>query len=186
MVEYQDITWQEAKERLGAMIQARGVTIKCAKLLARDDDAWKDSKGALHFQCTLGAASLKQPLGPYTWSCGSGIPETRAKEGPAPFHIRQAAREMKACRPGTLDHVRARETIAAWYPGPEPLDLISSLLLDASGSDQSFEHWAADFGLDTDSRKAFTAWEACGKVAQDMRRLFGAEYDTAVSLAQAL
>ncbi len=47
---------------------------------------------------------------------------------------------------------------------PDELDVLHSLLLDASCSDQSFEDWCGEFGYDTDSRKAETTWKECRKI----------------------
>lgn len=57
---------------------------------------------------------------------------------------------------------------------PKIADVLSSLLLDASGSDdRSFEEWCDDFGYDADSRKALEVYLACQKSAVEIRRLLG-------------
>ena len=40
---------------------------------------------------------------------------------------------------------------------------------------ESFEDWCANFGYDTDSRKALDTYLACQKQAEDFRRLCGAD-----------
>lgn len=53
------------------------------------------------------------------------------------------------------------------YP-PKAADVLQSLALDSSCSEESFEDWCANFGDDTDSLKAHKTWEACRKVNRDL------------------
>lgn len=55
---------------------------------------------------------------------------------------------------------------------PMAADVLYSLILDASAIDESFEDWAANFGYDTDSRKALSTYNQCCEIGQKMRRLF--------------
>ena len=50
-------------------------------------------------------------------------------------------------------------------------DVMSSLTLDASSVDQSFDSWCDEFGYDTDSRKAFANYEQCRDTMFALRRL---------------
>lgn len=69
------------------------------------------------------------------------------------------------------------------YPGehllkptePTAADLLESLMLDASSYENagSFEEWATDYGMDTDSRKAAEVYDTCGRLARDLARLLG-------------
>lgn len=46
--------------------------------------------------------------------------------------------------------------------GPDPVDVIGSLIMDASAIDHpTFESWASDCGYDTDSRKAEAIYKQC-------------------------
>lgn len=64
-----------------------------------------------------------------------------------------------------------------WNPTPPTAaDLISSLLLDVSGLDRGFEGWAADFGMNTDSRKAETMYKACLETLPKLHALLGADF----------
>jgi hypothetical protein len=60
-----------------------------------------------------------------------------------------------------------RKLTSSWRQGigidhePRPADVLSSLLLDVTSADQSFEDWASDFGYDDDSRKAEATYNAC-------------------------
>lgn len=56
--------------------------------------------------------------------------------------------------------------------------ILDALASDASGTDQTFEDWAADYGLDPDSRAAERTYKACVKVRKDLERLLSAaDYD---------
>lgn len=56
---------------------------------------------------------------------------------------------------------------------PEVADVLLCLALDASGADQSFEDWCADYGYDTDSRSAERTWRAVRKQTATFRSFFG-------------
>lgn len=53
---------------------------------------------------------------------------------------------------------------------PSLLDVCHSLGLDAQAGSASFEEFCADFGYDTDSRKARKTWKACRKTAYKLGR----------------
>ncbi|MEL4071693.1 hypothetical protein WKW50_16230 [Ochrobactrum sp. GPK 3] len=57
---------------------------------------------------------------------------------------------------------------------PDTLGVIHSLITDSDVLDCSgFEHWAADFGYDTDSRKAESIYRACIEIALQVRNGLG-------------
>lgn len=53
-------------------------------------------------------------------------------------------------------------------------DVLDCLLSDASNTDAPFEEWAADYGYDTDSRKAEAIFHACRETAAKLRSWLGA------------
>lgn len=63
-----------------------------------------------------------------------------------------------------------------WYgtpvPPPDAADVVHCLLMDASGTDETFEEWAGNLGYDPDSRKAEGIFKACRDVAAALRRTF--------------
>lgn len=61
---------------------------------------------------------------------------------------------------------------------PTALEVMYSLLLDASSADYSFENFCGEFGYDEDSRKAEQIWRGCQEQARKLRELLGAEYST--------
>jgi hypothetical protein len=58
---------------------------------------------------------------------------------------------------------------------PTAASVLSSLLLDASTTEQSFEEWASAFGYSDDSIEARKTYDACVKTAHDLDALFTAE-----------
>jgi len=55
---------------------------------------------------------------------------------------------------------------------PENADIMYSLIMGISSSDECFEDWCSNYGYDTDSRKAFKIYQAVIEAAANMRRLF--------------
>lgn len=68
-------------------------------------------------------------------------------------------------------------------PPPDVADVVHCLLMDASGTDERFEDWAANYGYDPDSRKAEAAFNSCRETAAALRRTFTAEELAALELA---
>lgn len=58
---------------------------------------------------------------------------------------------------------------------PRPEDVLDCLLSDATGELDDFDAWCAEYGYDTDSRKAYRMWEACRKTRTDLVALLGSE-----------
>ena len=63
---------------------------------------------------------------------------------------------------------------AGVLPTPEPLDLLSSLCSDAGAIDETFDNWCANYGYDSDSRKAEATYNACREIGLNMIRIMGA------------
>jgi hypothetical protein len=61
---------------------------------------------------------------------------------------------------------------------PERNEVLACLASDCQLGDQRFEDFCADLGYDTDSRKAYVSYEACREQMYELRRLFGAQYET--------
>ena len=55
---------------------------------------------------------------------------------------------------------------------PTAASVLHSLLLDATSADENFYDWCANFGYDTDSRKALNIYEACCIARADLHKLF--------------
>lgn len=84
-----------------------------------------------------------------------------------------------ACENGKVTRLAYRGTWqaergASAIPAPELRDVMYSLSLDAGAIDAgSFEEWAGDFGYETDSRKAEQIYQACMKIALELRAMIG-------------
>jgi hypothetical protein len=65
---------------------------------------------------------------------------------------------------------------------PTAEDVMESLLSDAAGFDnaRSFEDWAAEYGYDTDSRKAEKIYRSVETQTIKLARFLGNEYQSAV------
>lgn len=62
-----------------------------------------------------------------------------------------------------------------WRPTPDAANVVHCLLMDASGTDETFEEWAGNLGFDPDSRKAEAMFRECCKTAAAFRRTFDRE-----------
>jgi len=74
-------------------------------------------------------------------------------------------------------------TGSGWTKDPTIMDVLSSLALDASSTDQCFENWADDLGYSTDSRKAETTYKACVAGARKLKKFLDSEYDAVITAA---
>ena len=55
---------------------------------------------------------------------------------------------------------------------PPAASVLHSIILDSRAIGQSFESWCADFGYDTDSRKAESVYRECQQNADKLARVF--------------
>ena len=64
-------------------------------------------------------------------------------------------------------------------PEDQPDRILDNLISEAWSymEARSFEEWAADFGYDTDSRKAEKAYRECGKVAEWLDKFLGGDLE---------
>jgi hypothetical protein len=67
----------------------------------------------------------------------------------------------------------------AFTSDPSATDVLECLQSDAIGivNATSFETWAADLGLDTDSRSAERTFHACARTTARLRRFLGDAFD---------
>lgn len=92
---------------------------------------------------------------------------------------------QRSAHPWTVTlHFRRRQMTTSFFMGsalthePTASEVLGSLLLDASADDtDSFEEWAAEFGYDTDSRRAEKTYLACVETAKRLRHLLGDDYE---------
>jgi hypothetical protein len=86
----------------------------------------------------------------------------------------------------TLRRPGRRRLTVPYYMGlglggkePEAAHVLNDLALDAASIENNadFEDWCAEFGHDTDSRKAEAEYEACRRTARRLKRFLGEAYD---------
>jgi hypothetical protein len=68
--------------------------------------------------------------------------------------------EKTACEKGLLLVVQ-----------PNIADVMHCLLMDASGTEETFEDWCGNYGIDSDSRKALDTYLACQKTLVELRKV---------------
>jgi len=64
---------------------------------------------------------------------------------------------------------------------PTADDVLSSLLMDASDADQTFEDWCGNLGESTDSRSAMDVYLTCQDIRTRLRKFLGADVSTVLA-----
>jgi hypothetical protein len=185
------------RQRLESMMTARNVTVESVQVSSRPDGLATDfDKSATHVRFTVKRNGHAIHSGYYSAGSAHSLPESaeefsrRAKHVQAgPMTVLEAFKLSQRLRNGqkgmtVYEHdtlmpiIRAVQ--ASWLP--LPVDVIQSLLMDATG--ESFEEWCGNLGYDTDSRKALATWEACRESDRVCRGIFGAAFDEACDIAR--
>lgn len=91
----------------------------------------------------------------------------------------------KPARSWTVTLVRAAtyKFVVDFYGGaaataPSAADVLASVVSDAAGvEERTFEEWADDFGIDTDSRRGEKIYNACKALAPEVRAFLGEHFD---------
>ncbi len=175
--------------------KARNLVLSAQNIGARPDNSVEWSKDAIHFSVTL--QTTDKVVNPVLWigcyTVGSAHPEMWARKSVRECHAegvtapgfvaRKAGRELKEFH----GHQRSlyaegfREQIVTAYKEAAPIplvDVLDSLRMDAMGADQSFEDWAGEYGMETDSRKALAMYEQCRDVLNSLRRYSAEDFDS--------
>jgi len=133
----------------------------------RDDD-WKCDE----WSCTFRKIRTNEPQ--YAMGAGLG-----GKVEKFEFYTGLGHREenpvtvRNLLQQGYKRHLHASRFFDAAKPvPPHAADVLYSLILDSSACEMSFADWCANFGYDTDSRKAFATYEACQQNANKLSRIF--------------
>lgn len=88
------------------------------------------------------------------------------------------SRNVKASQNVDRPHVMRVFRDLASLSKPKATDLIACLILNANGTDQTFEQWAADLGYDSDSRKAEAIFNAFKDTARKLAAILSPEQRT--------
>lgn len=155
------------------------------------------SPHSLHYSCVIHAPTKG---GTATWSgfysVGSAIPVSWAKtlpEGDRPriagdngIRRRLSLKELQSIplepKRDTNYTREAREACAGAYR-PELLDVISSLLMDASLADLSFREWVDELGGDLHPADALETYHECVRSREFITKALGPNFDRAQELA---
>lgn len=156
-------------------LDTKGIAYTVHHLGERERDGWKHDawtvafardRALASFDYSTGIGHRKYVKGNYLENIGAFRPSK-----PEHYYDRRPPAAI-AGKPGTLfaaewdkRHLRA--------VAPHAADVLHCLALDASAGTMTFTEWCADFGYDTDSRKALATYEQCQETADKMRRVFG-------------
>lgn len=171
---------EENANAVALFIARHGLTLKASpmpfRLPVREGglDAW--DKDALHFAVEITAQDGKAILWRGCYSVGTGLADDWARKSGKTFLL-EALRTIRDV-PRSLAASEARASIRAAFHKAAPLrlhDVLHSLQMDVSSVEDGFEDWAANCGLDPDSRKALATYEVCAAIRADLRRVLGYE-----------
>ncbi len=185
------LNFQETQpETLADWVKRLNLTMTAQNIDARpdrDDAQWSDK--AIHFNVTVRSTAMVIWSGCYT--VGSSYPEMWARKKqrdcdaagikPPGAFVKVDLRKLANEHPNSVYAAGIREKITASYKKAAPIalvDVLDSLRSDAMGADQSFDDWADDYGLDTDSRKALAIYEQCRDVLNSFKRSLGADFES--------
>lgn len=138
---------------------------------------------AVAYDCTLSRNGRVVWSGPYRMGLGCVEKHWKAATTRPRLIAYQAVAWTLADRPSArlLDrnkHAAAAAAVAHEFGVKPPLpDVLACLISDgpADFDALTFDQWCADYGYDTDSRKAFAAYEACCDTGRKLRAAFTPE-----------
>ena len=130
------------------------------------------AQGVTFFTCALGETSRDG------WTCDEWRVSFRRVHLDSRLPVRDKAALETAYYTGTGHRAKPTKH-TSWDNTPRPVaptagSVLCSLLLDASGADENFHDWCANYGYDTDSRKALDIYEACCIIRADVNKFFTA------------
>lgn len=175
---------------LKKLMEECGIEVETTAIEKRSDN-WNSeySHTQTHYEFTV-KTKHGQHQGQYSKGCADVIKLAKRKTHFAhyPFHgdrdlvldILEGKRKLSDPK---SEQWRAFMYQAAKVLHPDPVDILWSLLCDASGSDQFFEDWALELGYSDDSIKAKEVWEICNDTRRFLMLAFGEHYETAEELA---
>jgi len=165
------LTINEQDNQVAEYLESIGVSYGTRYLGAVKNDDWNADKWAITFK-------TGKHMEPFEFNTGLGH---RIK----PLANRRALSAKDRAALKKLRDVVKQKDVALiangdqWNPEfavvPTQASVLYCLLSDASAGEQLFADFCADFGYDEDSRKAFGIYEACQKIALQLRHLFTGE-----------
>lgn len=172
----------EAQKTLTDFIVEHGITMDARPAAGNpntEPDEW--SKGASHWLCVLSRSGQTMPV-PFSQGAGHrrwNADDVRAYRGTytkdeiAKLSPVLGSRGLGGA-PVSIALRELREECSEPSP-PETASVLDCLASDAASYDNArdFEDWCADFGMDTDSRKAARTYRVCGEQAKALRHFLG-------------
>lgn len=123
------------------------------------------------FTATGGAQTRRDAWDCYAWDVT--IERTRAGHRAGPYRL------PFYCGLGHATKAKVGNSGIVWRAAkpiaPTAATVFYSLVLDGAAIDQSFPDWCADFGYDTDSRKAHDTYMACCESGRQLRQMLTAQ-----------
>lgn len=161
-------------------IAEHAITMKAEPMPTRTDRAPEEwDEQASHFRVTLTKDGRSMSA---QYSMGSGhlaaYIRERIKGKILPWHINERDAERALHRVVSVHDKQVYNELVQRYGNgfaPKAESVLDSLAMDASSYEnaRNFEDFAAEFGYDTDSRKAEAMYRACGDTAKELRHLLG-------------
>lgn len=177
--------YEIAARDLAAMIADLGLAVSCQFVPFSASRNAKEASPSLNWRCTVTRNDKPvQGLESVDYMQGSGhCPASKARKTESdsfwPLRFDQLQRKAVAseCETGRAHRIANGHTIAgkALSP-PTATNIIAALCCDAGVLDYAvFEDWAADLGMDPDSRKGEAMYRACLASALALRAAVGDE-----------
>ena len=158
MNDQETATLPQLCEKHGVTLESRFIGLRETPAETKEDHPWK------HFLWSVTLTRGNQTIDT-SWRAGVGhAKKTNSWAGCTPLVFSS----------GQLG-LRERDTCWAATP-PDIADVLHSLILDSSACDMSFEDWCADYGYDTDSRKAYATYHECLTIGSKVRAFLGREF----------
>jgi len=167
------LTPEEAKTKLAAKMAELGIELQIRFVPRSVSRNAAEKNMTLNYKVSVYLKGRTAFLEGVDYSMGSGYCRTHLKHSYTPTVLEQS-RINNECETG-----KAVDKNGFPLPGktmPDPVSVFASILMDAEAVRHSgFESWAADFGLDEDSRKAEAMYNQCLKYGLRLGAMFSNE-----------
>jgi hypothetical protein len=162
----------EARAQVSRILENCKVAYEAVLIGERVRDGWKCDAWRVTF-------SRLKIVEDFDYFTGVGLRETNSSA-----MAKMSARSLR----NVSKHALAWANHYKRFPGkpvaPHAADVLYSVILDSSASEQTFASWCDDFGYDTDSRKALATYEACQENSDRLAKVF--DHVARDALAEAL
>lgn len=164
---------EEQKQAIVDLLARNGVTMTAVFVPQSMSRNSAEKDRTLNWRLTLINSATKQTM---TVDYSQGIGNVPGWVNPRTLHLEELMGKpwesgKYAVKPNSklASYMVKRATL----PAPSASDLLYSIVADSTEEFSCFEMWAAEFGYDTDSRKAEQTYEACKQQTRDAQRVLG-------------